>query len=170
MHRSTFILQKFCHRLLFSDVVSLKSDAMSDRTKKKAVPGRRHNSVSKSQLRKSDRTRQAILDGALEFLWTHPFRDLTIKELMLVTGISRSAFYQYFSDVHELMEALLRSLEEDIFEVASPWLEGEGDPVTLLEETMSGLVKVCYKRGPILRPLPTLLRWMSDWKKHGTAS
>ncbi|EMI57893.1 TetR/AcrR family transcriptional regulator [Rhodopirellula sallentina] len=142
---------------------------MSAKKVKKPIQGsRRDGTDAVSQLRKSDRTRQSILDGALEFLWTHPFRDLTIKELMLIAGISRSAFYQYFSDVHELMEALLRSLEEDIFVVASRWLEGEGDPVRLLEETMSGLVSVCYKRGPILRAVadaaPMDERLEKSWK------
>jgi AcrR family transcriptional regulator len=122
---------------------------MSDR--KQSQIRRRNDPNENSVLRKSERTRQAILDSALNFLWTHPFRDLTVGELMSLAGTSRSVFYQYFSDVHELMEALLRSLEEDIFEVASPWFEGEGDPVPLLEVTMAALVRVCYRRGPILR-------------------
>jgi hypothetical protein len=40
---------------------------------------------------KSKRTRQAIIDGAAEFLWSHPFRDLTVGELMSVAGASRTA-------------------------------------------------------------------------------
>ena len=67
------------------------------------------------------------------------------------SGTSRSAFYRYFEDLHDLMEALLRAIEEDIFDIAAPWLEGEGDPIPLLEETMDGLVRVCYQQGPILR-------------------
>ncbi len=130
-----------------------------------------------SELRKSDRTRQAILDGALEFLWSHPFRDLTVKELMSITGTSRSAFYQYFNDLHELMEALLRGIEEDIFGVAKPWFEEEGNPVPLLEETMEGLVRVCYQQGPILRavsdaaPMDTRLEkaWTSVLKDFDDA-
>ena len=43
---------------------------------------------------KSDRTRAAILNAALDFLWTHPFRDMTVASLMESTGVSRSAFYQ----------------------------------------------------------------------------
>ena len=77
-------------------------------------------------LRKSERTRRAILDAALTFLWTHPFRDLTVGELMSLAGTSRSAFYRYFEDLHDLMEVLLRGVEEDIIEVAGPWLQGEG--------------------------------------------
>jgi AcrR family transcriptional regulator len=71
--------------------------------------------------------------------------------LMSTTGASRPAFYQYFTDLHDLVETLLRQLEGDIFEVARPWFEGEGDPVALLEDSLTGLVRVCYGSGPILR-------------------
>lgn len=101
--------------------------------------------------RKSERTRQAILDSALQFFWTHPFRDLTIAELMSSAGASRPAFYQYFADLHDLMETLLQGLSDDIMAAAGPWFKGEGDPVPLLQESLAGLVKICYRRGPILR-------------------
>ena len=102
---------------------------------RKQAQTRRGNDPSQvSALRKSERTRQAILDRALKFLWTHPFRDLTVGELMLGSGASRSAFYQYFADLHELMEALLGGIEDEIFTVAAPWLESEGDPIPRLEE------------------------------------
>jgi len=101
--------------------------------------------------RKSERTRQAILDSALEFLWSNPFREMTVAELMSITGASRSAFYRYFDDLQDLMETLLHGLEEEIFKAAVPWLSGEGDPTVLLYESLDGLVKVCYERGPILK-------------------
>ena len=107
--------------------------------------------ASASKLRKSDRTRLAILDGALELLWSRPFRDLTVADLMAVTCVSRSAYYRYFDDLYALMETLLLGLEEDIFEVAAPWFSGEGDPVDSLRESLSGLVRVCHEQGPILR-------------------
>lgn len=112
---------------------------------------RRNDPRDTGVLRKSERTRQAILDAAEEFLWSHPFRELTVKELTTIAGTSRSAFYQYFSDLHDLMETLLQGMEDDIFGVADTWLSGVGDPIPLLVETMSGLVRVCYRRGPILR-------------------
>ena len=101
--------------------------------------------------RKSERTRQAILDAALEFLWTQPFRELTVGELMVMAEASRPAFYQYFTDLHQVMEVLLDDLRDEIMSVAAPWLIAEGDPVPLLRESLTGLVKVCYRRGPILR-------------------
>jgi AcrR family transcriptional regulator len=104
-----------------------------------------------SSPRKSVRTRAEILNGALEFLWTQPFREMTVAELMSITGASRSTFYQYFKDLHELMETLLQEVVEAIFVAADPWLNGEGDATALLQQSLTGLVEVCYERGPILR-------------------
>lgn len=70
---------------------------------------------------------------------------------MSIAGASRPTFYQYFDDLYGLMETLLLELEEDIFEAASHWIGGEGDPVTLLQRSLAGLIRVCHEGGPILR-------------------
>jgi len=102
---------------------------------------------------RAERTRAAILNGALEFIWSRPFRDMTVGSLMAPTNVSRSAFYQYFNDLHEVMEALLDMLQDEIFEVAQPWIAGVGDPVALIHETLAALVRVCYQRGPFVRAI-----------------
>ena len=102
---------------------------------------------------KSDRTRAAILNAALDFLWSRPFREMTVTSLMSSTSVSRSAFYQYFNDLHEVMDALLDILQEEILAAAAPWISGVGDPVALIQETLAGLIRVCYQRGPFLRAI-----------------
>ena len=102
---------------------------------------------------KAERTRAAILNAALDFLWTHPFRDMTVNGLMEPTGAGRSAFYRYFKDVHEVMEALLEMLQEEIFVAAEPWVAGIGDPVDLVRDAIAGLIGVCHQRGPFLRAI-----------------
>jgi AcrR family transcriptional regulator len=99
----------------------------------------------------SERTRAEILDAAFEFLWSRPFRELTVSSLMEQTSHSRSAFYPYFEDLHELMETLLTTLESEILEGASPWLSDDGDPVALLYESLAAEVRICYRRGPFLK-------------------
>lgn len=100
---------------------------------------------------KADRTRAVILNAALEFIWSHPFRELSVNSLMASTGLSRAAFYQYFDDIHKMMETLLHMLAEEIFASANIWLEGVGDPVALLNESFQGLTQSCYQHGPFLR-------------------
>jgi AcrR family transcriptional regulator len=103
------------------------------------------------KIEKSERTRAAILNAALEFVWSHPFRDLTVNALMTPTGMSRSAFYQYFKDLHDLMETLLDMLRDEVFAATGSWFQGTGDPIALLNESLADLVDVCYRLGPILR-------------------
>ena len=101
--------------------------------------------------RKSDKTRQAILDAALKYLWTHPYRELTVNELMSLAGSSRSAFYRYYEDLPSLMEHLLQGLKEELFTVTAAWFIEEGDPIPLLKESLGNMVGVCYRQGPIVR-------------------
>ena len=111
-------------------------------------------SPKEQQLRKSERTRQAILDAALEFLWNNQFRDLKISKLLSSVGSSRPTFYSCFTDLHQMMEVLLEVLRTDISSVCMPWLEGDGDPVPLLKTNLSALVKVADQRGPCFAPSP----------------
>jgi len=104
-----------------------------------------------SRIGKSEHTRAAILNAALEFLWSHPFRDMTVNSLMAPTSLSRSAFYQYFNDLHDLMENLLSMLNEEVLAITGSWFEGTGDPIALFNESLAGAVDVCYRLGPILR-------------------
>ena len=102
---------------------------------------------------RSERTRAEILDAAFDFLWSRPFRDMTVNSLMAKTSISRSAFYRHFEDVHDLMRALLTRLESEILEGVSPWLSDDGDSVALLFESLAAEVRICYRRGPFLKAI-----------------
>ena len=104
-----------------------------------------------SRVGKAERTRAAILNAALDFLWSRPFRDITISGLMESTDVSRSAFYQHFTDLHEVMETLLGMLQGAIVDATKPWYAGVGDPTLLLREGLAGLVRVGHERGPLLR-------------------
>ena len=127
----------------------------------------RVNPTSAAKVVKSDRTRADILNAALDFIWSRPFREMSVSSLMATTSISRSAFYQYFEDIHQLMKALLDMMAEEIFVAANPWIAGVGDPVVLTKESLGGLVKVCYRRGPFLQAIfdatSTDQRFEKDW-------
>jgi len=106
-----------------------------------------------TRVAKSEQTRTAILNAALDFVWSRPFREMTVSGVMASTSVSRSAFYQYFNDLHDVMKSLLEMLQEEIINVDEPWIMGVGDPVALLRETLAGLIDVCYERGPFLHAI-----------------
>ena len=93
------------------------------------------------------------MDSAVRFLWMHNFRDLTIGELMGDTPLSRPAFYQYFKDLHELIESLLSEVEAVMHQTANPWINGEGEPIAALRKSLKGVVQTCVDHGPIFRAI-----------------
>ena len=105
------------------------------------------------RITQAERTRAQILDAAGEFLWSRPFRDMTVNRLMETTALSRAVFYRYFDDIHGLMLALLSRLEADVFEGISPWLSEAGDPVALMHESLAEEVRVCYRYGPFMKAI-----------------
>jgi AcrR family transcriptional regulator len=87
----------------------------------------------------------------VRFLWRHDFRDLTIAELMAGTTLSRPAFYQYYKDLHQLMESLLGEVEAIMRETANPWILGEGEPIAALRISLRGVVQTTVDHGPVFR-------------------
>jgi AcrR family transcriptional regulator len=118
---------------------------------------------------KSERTRAAILNAAFDFMWSHPFRDMTVDSVMTSTDVGRSAFYQHFHDLRELMKTLLDMVQGEIFHAAEPWISGVGDPVVLMNDTLAGLVRVCHERGPFLRAISDAATadegFEGDWRR-----
>jgi AcrR family transcriptional regulator len=72
---------------------------------------------------------------------------------MAATTLSRPTFYLYFSDLHELMEALLAELEAEVLQSAALWKLGEGERTLALRAALQALVKTCYRRGPLIRAI-----------------
>ena len=107
------------------------------------------------------------MDSAIRLLWTRPFRDLTVAQLMAGTSLSRPAFYQYFADLHELIESLLRDVDIVLQQTANPWINGEGEPIAALRTSLRGVVQACAEHGPILRAVaeaaPLDKRLERDW-------
>ena len=102
---------------------------------------------------RSERTRAEILDAAFDFLWSRPFRDMTVNALMAMIPQSRTVFYKHFDDIHVLMAEMLKRLETEILEGASPWLSDDGDPVALLYESLAAEVQIGYRYGPFIKAI-----------------
>lgn len=59
------------------------------------------------------RSRKEIVQAFLNLLSKHPLSEITIKQIMDMTGLSRQTFYQIFCDKEEILEYYLDSLFED---------------------------------------------------------
>ena len=64
----------------------------------------------------------AAVSAALE---EQDFGELTVAAVTQRAGMTRSAFYHYFSGLDELALGLLEQFEDSIKSAVNPWLEGE---------------------------------------------
>ncbi len=109
--------------------------------------------ASDSGRRTREEAKALIQEAAKRFLWDRPFRELTVEKLMAETVLSRPSFYQYFTDVHDLILTLLGEIEVEMHRLAHPWLAGEGEPVEALRESLRGVVETFAAHGPVLRAI-----------------
>src|SRR5262245_52777715 len=87
--------------------------------------------------RRREECERQILDAAAALLRDHPYRDLTVDDVMTTAGQSRTAFYRYFKDRQDLVTRLLGDLAAELYETASTWLAGSGDPLAEGHEAMA---------------------------------
>ena len=102
--------------------------------------------------RKPEAAESEILDAAESFLKEHPFREMTIDDVMSRTGLSRPSFYEYFRDRHHLVMKLTERLGGWNYSGPEPWVSGE---VTLdnLRTGLERVVELYSSRGYLLRAL-----------------
>ncbi len=106
--------------------------------------------------RKPEAAESEILDAAARFLREHPFRDMTVDNMMAATGLSRPSFYEYFRDRHHLIIKLIERFGPLTYTVGERWLSGGdsgNEPIEALREGVQKLVELYSRRGYLLRAL-----------------
>src|SRR5258707_6069433 len=96
------------------------------------------NRLRRRRRRRPEDAQSEILAAAEAFLRVHPFNAMTVDDLMARTGLSRPSFYEYFNDRHDLVIKLVEKLGSKTFPVTDEWLQGDGDPRTLLRNGLAG--------------------------------
>jgi TetR/AcrR family transcriptional regulator, ethionamide resistance regulator len=106
---------------------------------------RRHN-----RRRRHERTRQELIQAALDRASNGSFKDLTVESITREAGVSRSAFYVYFGDKEEL---LLGALEDLIAShqnrLGNCWPTG-GDPRRGIEKAIYDISRVYADNSELL--------------------
>ena len=63
---------------------------------------------------KKEKTRESILNASYTLFAKKGFKQVTMKDVCEVTGMSRGGLYSHFSGTEKLFEALLEKLTEKI--------------------------------------------------------
>src|SRR3954469_24952296 len=89
-------------------------------------------------------TEQLLGEGA-------SYADLNIERIATTAGISRTAFYFYFSDKRELLMRLTEDVSELLYLEAERWYSGEGEPEAEVREALINVVALYQEHEALLR-------------------
>ncbi|GGI11484.1 TetR/AcrR family transcriptional regulator [Gottfriedia solisilvae] len=73
-------------------------------------------------------TKQNIIDAFWELYCTKRIEKITIKEITTRAGYNRSTFYEYFTDVYDVLEQIENTLISRLQELPMQQLSSPGDP------------------------------------------
>ncbi len=79
------------------------------------------------------------------------FGELGIERIATRAGISRTAFYFYFSDKRELLMRVTAEVSEQLFGVAEGWWSGDGDGAEDLVAALRSVLGLYHEHGAVLR-------------------
>lgn len=98
-----------------------------------------------------ERVRDRIIDSMLSLSSQRPFAELTIDEMARGAGLSRSAFYFYFRDKHEILRAATEGAAEELYAEAERWWAGREEPQLSVPETLADVASVYGSHAVVLR-------------------
>ncbi|CAN5798950.1 TetR/AcrR family transcriptional regulator [soil metagenome] len=94
--------------------------------------------------------RAKLVEAIGELAAESAFRDLTVDVIARRAGLSRSAFYFYFRDKHDLLIAAAAEVADDLYVEADCWWHGQGEPGALVREALTGVASVYARHGRLL--------------------
>lgn len=107
-----------------------------------------------AQTRKLERREEVsarLRSGIRELAADHTFSDLRVDEISAAAGLSRSAFYFYYPDKHDLLIDATREVTEELFEQSNEWWRGSGDPRALVRSALASDVAIFAEHADLLR-------------------
>ena len=81
------------------------------------------------------------------------YADLNIERIATRAGISRTAFYFYFSDKRELLVRLTGDVSEQLYRQADIWFSGDGDPAEEIRRALANIAALYREHGVLLRAI-----------------
>jgi AcrR family transcriptional regulator len=100
--------------------------------------------------RSRNATEGAILAAARQAIDEHGFARLTIEGIARRAFVSRTAVYFYFTNKRAVVDRLIQQAFSDMYDAATVYLEGDGDPRRELHLGLRRVVAVVNRDAPLL--------------------
>ena len=118
--------------------------------------------------------REAIQASVLEATETllaggATYADLNVERIARAAGISRTAFYFYFSDKRELLMRLTEDVSDELYAQADLWWSAEGDPADGIREALTRIAELYREHAPLLRAIVEVSTYDEEVATHWRA-
>ena len=87
----------------------------------------------------------------LETAGDRSFAELRIEEIAAAAGLSRSAFYFYYSGKSELLRDATERVAKELYADANRWYSGEGESVEMIREVLAANASSWRRHADLLR-------------------
>jgi TetR/AcrR family transcriptional regulator, ethionamide resistance regulator len=103
--------------------------------------------------REREEVRERILEAAAQLLRDRPYRELTVEEVMVSAGFSRTIFYRHFDDLPDLVLRLLEAPSADLLERERQIALVDLPLDEAVRQALEAPVQAFAKHGPLLRAI-----------------
>lgn len=100
-----------------------------------------------------EETRAQILTAAEQFLRTRSFRELSVDELMALTGHTRTVFYRHFDDLPDVAVRLLQTIGAELYEISEEWAADTEGSEAGDRRALGRIVDFFVRHGPLVRSI-----------------
>ncbi len=123
--------------------------------------------MSPSQAERTEATRTALIDAALELFAERGYAAVPAEEIVRAAGVTRGALYHHFQDKKDLFRAVHESLEEELVSRIGSMIQNVDDVLALLTLGTDAFLDACEDPSfarIALQEAPSVLGW-SEWRE-----
>jgi AcrR family transcriptional regulator len=110
-----------------------------------------------------------VRESLVKLLREGSFKDVTVDELARAAGISRTAFYFYYSSKNEVLMAAAEETSAEVYAEADRWWHGAGPPEELVRAALEGIAAVYLEHAEIMRAAVEATTYDDEFKTFYTA-
>ncbi|MCW2968076.1 MAG: TetR family transcriptional regulator [Solirubrobacteraceae bacterium] len=112
--------------------------------------------------RRHDEARALIVEAAEQTLREHPFREVSVDEVMQAAGLSRTVFYRHFDDLSDLVLRVASSAFEELFAAHERVVDAAAITRESLVAAIEPAIDVFVRHGPLVRAISEAASYDGD--------
>jgi AcrR family transcriptional regulator len=110
-------------------------------------------------------TRNALLESALRVLDQKNFTEVTVDDIVCEAGLARGTFYIYFKDKYDILAALARRLNDELFARSHIEIDRHAPAYDRIRSSLRQVIATWEQHGPFFRSMTQVSLSRPDFLK-----